>query len=56
MAHVIAEDCVGCGSCVDVCPVEAIELVDDVAVIDEEECTGCMTCVDECPMEAISEE
>jgi len=46
--------CDGCGSCAEVCPVEAIT-VDDVAVVDEEECLDCGTCIDECPNEAITE-
>ena len=56
MIKVIAEECTGCESCVDICPVEAIEMDDDVAVIDQEECTECGTCIDECPVEAIVEE
>ncbi len=56
MVFVIEEECTGCETCVDVCPVEAIELVDGVAVIDQEECTECLTCLDECPVEAIAEE
>ncbi|NLB79404.1 MAG: 4Fe-4S binding protein [Clostridiaceae bacterium] len=51
-AKVDPEKCSGCGSCVDVCPVEAIT-VNDVAVVDPEECTDCGSCVDECPEEAI---
>lgn len=42
------EDCTACGSCVDVCPRDAIT-VDDVAKIDEERCNGCEACVTECP-------
>ena len=54
-AVVNAEECTGCGACVDVCPVEAIELNDDgIAVIDDDACTDCGACVEECPAEAIS--
>ncbi len=54
---VVKEDeCTGCGICVDVCPVEAIELVDGVSSIDQQECVECGTCIDECPVEAIAEE
>ena len=49
--------CDACGSCVEVCPVEAITILDDHhAVIDPEECIECLACIDECPNEAISEE
>lgn len=53
-AKVDVEICTGCESCVDSCPVEAIEIQDDVAVVDEETCTDCGACVDVCPVEAIS--
>ena len=55
-AVVDAETCSGCESCVESCPVEAIEMKDDIAVIDAEACTDCETCVDTCPVEAISME
>lgn len=51
-AKVNADKCDACGSCVEVCPVEAITL-EDKAVISEEECIDCGTCVDECPNGAI---
>lgn len=44
--------CVGCGSCVDVCFVNAIELVDGQAEISEA-CRGCGRCVEACPENAI---
>jgi Fe-S-cluster-containing hydrogenase component 2 len=47
------DECVGCESCVPVCPVEAINMVDGKAIIDPDTCTDCRTCVDECPVEAI---
>ncbi len=51
-AEVDKENCIACGACVDVCPVEAIK-VDEIAVIDAETCTDCGTCVDDCPVDAI---
>lgn len=51
----IDDECIGCGICTESCPVEAISLVDDKAVIDPEICTGCGLCADVCPMEAIHE-
>lgn len=50
------EDCIGCTSCVDVCPVDAIEGEKKEAhVIDTDECINCGSCVDECPVDAISQ-
>ncbi len=53
-ATVNAEKCTGCESCVDACPVSAIEMNDGVAKIDGESCSDCGGCVDACPSEAIS--
>ena len=52
VAVVDSEKCTGCGICVDVCPVNAIE-VNQEAVVNDETCTGCAACVSECPNEAI---
>jgi len=46
--------CTGCGRCVEVCPVNAISLVNGIAVIDETICLGCMKCSRVCPVNAIS--
>ena len=43
-----ADGCDGCGACVDVCPVQAVALVDDQAVVDEQWCIGCGLCVPRC--------
>jgi NAD-dependent dihydropyrimidine dehydrogenase PreA subunit len=54
MAAVVnQETCVGCGACVDACPVSAIK-VEDKAVIAEGDCIECGACVGSCPTEAIS--
>ncbi len=53
-AKVDPEQCTGCESCVDSCPLEAIEMKDDIAVVDEEKCGDCGACVDVCPVEAIT--
>ena len=51
---VALEKCTGCGTCAEVCPVEAIKIENDKAQIDEEECVDCGTCVEECPEGALS--
>ena len=56
MIKVDADECTGCETCVPVCPVEAISMVDGKAVIDQDKCTECGTCIGECPVEAIKEE
>lgn len=53
MVRVEPEECVGCETCVPVCPVEAISMQDEKAVIDQETCTECEACVESCPVEAI---
>ncbi len=55
MAHIISDDCTACGSCIDVCPVEAIS-EGDIYLIDADACTDCTECVEVCPVEAISPE
>ena len=56
VAIINADECVGCGACVDDCPSEAIAMNDDLAVVDADECIDCGACVDSCPSEAISME
>ena len=55
MAFVITDDCVYCGTCAAVCPVEAIKEGDDIYVIDAEACINCGTCFGVCPSNAINE-
>ena len=54
LAQVNEEDCIGCGTCVKMCPMEAIQLHNAVAIIDENKCIGCGVCVHHCPEDAIS--
>lgn len=55
MAAVVdREKCTGCESCVEACPLEAIEMHDEIAVVDDEVCGECGACVDVCPAEAIT--
>jgi electron transport complex, RnfABCDGE type, B subunit len=45
--------CLGYGSCVKVCPFDAIHVVDGVAVVDKEACKACGKCVEVCPKHLI---
>jgi Fe-S-cluster-containing hydrogenase component 2 len=44
------ERCDFCGTCVAVCPTDAIELKESVVIVDEALCTLCFACVDICPL------
>ena len=52
------EKCSGCGTCVDVCPVEVFEMVDvgeeqKSSPVNESECIVCRSCEVSCPEGAI---
>jgi electron transfer flavoprotein alpha subunit/NAD-dependent dihydropyrimidine dehydrogenase PreA subunit len=51
--QVIDHKCVGCQKCAKVCPYDAIDMVEKLAIIDEDKCTLCGACVEPCPFEAI---
>jgi MinD superfamily P-loop ATPase len=56
LIEVDTEKCFSCGSCVALCPVEAISIDKDSSVqFDKEKCVGstCSVCVDACPARAI---
>lgn len=46
--------CLGFGSCVKVCPFDAIHVVNGVAVVDKEACKACGKCIAVCPKNLIS--
>ncbi len=51
--------CDFCGTCVAVCPVDAIELCEARLKIDSQTCTLCINCVHVCPLaclELVNEE
>ncbi len=48
------EECLGCGACEDICPVEAVKIVEDKAQVDVDWCIGCGVCAVVCPTEAIT--
>jgi electron transport complex protein RnfB len=45
--------CIGLGTCVEVCPFDALHMVDGYAEVDEAACTGCGKCVEVCPKNLI---
>lgn len=54
IARIDKDNCIGCGTCVQKCPVEAIALVNDIADLNEDKCIGCGVCAHHCPEEAIN--
>jgi len=52
-AKVDKKKCNGCGACKEICPVNAIKIENNKAVISDD-CVECGACVNECPNEAIS--
>lgn len=55
LAKVNEETCIGCGTCVEKCPVKSIELNDDnKAEVNSAYCIGCGVCAHFCPEGSIS--
>ena len=50
----IGNDCVSCGYCLDLCPMEAITENHEVYTINPELCNCCNKCVEECPTQTIT--
>jgi len=53
-AMIDEELCSGCGTCIERCQMEAITLIDDVAIVNQKRCIGCGNCVIGCPECAIT--
>lgn len=58
---VVAENCVGCGTCAEACHINAITMQagedgNELPVIDREKCIGCGVCAAACPGEALQME
>ena len=51
----VSETCIGCGSCVPFCPMEAISVASGSAEIDQNECVECNACVRSgvCPTDSL---
>jgi heterodisulfide reductase subunit A-like polyferredoxin len=53
LAKVEEDLCIGCGTCIESCAAEAIELIDTVASVNNDRCVGCGVCAHLCPENAI---
>jgi len=58
VAEIAQETCTGCGNCVQVCPLNAIQLIQkdgvlSLAEVEALRCTGCGNCAVVCPVNAI---
>lgn len=47
------DKCVGCGNCIDICPVDAITFEDNLAAVDKDWCIGCGVCATTCEFDAL---
>jgi NAD-dependent dihydropyrimidine dehydrogenase PreA subunit len=47
------EKCTGCGNCVEMCPVKAIKIDDNKAIVSDD-CIECGVCINSCPVQAIT--
>jgi len=52
MVKIDMNNCTGCGGCIDLCPVIAISMINDVVTVNDELCTECNICIKVCPMRA----
>jgi ferredoxin len=55
MVVVDPKKCDFCGTCVAVCPVAAVEVLESLVTIDERVCTQCLNCVSACPWGALED-
>ena len=50
------ENCIGCGACISICPVGAIEFEANGKAEIGENCIVCGACISECPVKCIIRE
>lgn len=51
----VSKDCVACGCCAKVCPLEAVSVYKGMyAAVNEQKCVGCGKCAKACPAAVIS--
>ena len=51
---VTGETCTLCGTCVEVCPVQALRIEDETLIMDNDRCNACTACIYACPEKARS--
>ena len=51
--HWIGNRCIGCNTCLEVCPENALAFAPEGNTIDRSQCTGCGVCAEECPSTAL---
>lgn len=51
-SEIDADECTGCGACIERCQVNAVSEKDEVTIVDQKACVGCGLCVTGCPSEA----
>ena len=51
--EICAHGCIGCSLCKKNCTAGAIEMVDNLPLIDYAKCNGCLTCISKCPQGSI---
>ncbi len=49
----LVDPCIGCRKCIDICPAEALTMVDKRIIIDPKACIRCYCCHEVCPASAI---
>ncbi|MBU2027560.1 MAG: 4Fe-4S binding protein [Proteobacteria bacterium] len=52
-AQIDGDECTGCETCLDRCQMEAIDIVEEKAVVNLIRCIGCGLCVSTCPADAV---
>jgi Pyruvate/2-oxoacid:ferredoxin oxidoreductase delta subunit len=53
IAFINEENCIGCGKCSEICPMNAPYMEDDHYIVENERCLGCGVCIHQCPEQAV---
>jgi Fe-S-cluster-containing hydrogenase component 2 len=52
--NIVSDQCDYCGTCISVCPANALMLLSETLSVDSKRCTGCGICVAVCPFGALN--